>query len=198
MAINKKLITFDKKAAFLGANGINNASVPTDGYYHNIPEWSMVFILDTGEIWHNGKYFGKPVKDQIFPATNQTTKGLVFTTDGNSYYYRTFNLWGNTFDGSTRDISGELTVTGASYNWTFGDAAIRKGNTNLIAFSNDSNNYKVYIPGGDLMVTGGNVNVGNGKVVLNSSGVIEGTNLLNTNAYFNLEYTLGKTWSSIK
>jgi len=34
MAINKKLITFDKKATFLGANGINNLSSPVDGYYN--------------------------------------------------------------------------------------------------------------------------------------------------------------------
>ena len=196
MAINKKLITFDKKSTFLGANGINNVSSPTDGYYHNIPEWSMVFILETGEIWHNGKYFGKPIKDQIFPATSQQTKGIVFMNN-DEYYYRSFNLWGNVFDGSVRDINGELVVQGEIYKWTYGDGVIRKGNTNLIAFSGQSGVYDVFIPSGNLSVTGGDLKVGN-NITLASSGSIKGTHILNTNSYFNLDYSLGKTWNSIK
>jgi hypothetical protein len=55
--------------------------------------------------------------------------------NNDDYYYRSFNLWGNVFDGSVRDINGELVVQGETYKWTYGDSVIRKGNTNLIAFS---------------------------------------------------------------
>jgi len=55
--------------------------------------------------------------------------------NNDDYYYRSFNLWGNVFNGSVRDINGELVVQGETYKWTYGDSVIRKGNTNLIAFS---------------------------------------------------------------
>ncbi len=56
MAINKKLITFTKKSVFLGDKGIKGQTTPTNGYYGNIPATSIVFILDTGELWTHGKY----------------------------------------------------------------------------------------------------------------------------------------------
>jgi hypothetical protein len=158
----------------------------------------MVFIKNTGEIWHDGVYFGKPIKDQIFPIMQGTTKGLVFTPNGTDYYYKTFNLWGNTFDGDTININGDLVVQGVTYKWTYGDASIKKGNTNLIAFSNNANNYDVFIPNGDLNVTGGDIDINNNKIKLSSTGSIKGTHILNTNSYFNADNTLGKTWNSIK
>ena len=58
MAINKKLIHFDKKETFKGANGINNAtSADANGYWGNIPNTSIVFIKDTQEIWTHGQYY---------------------------------------------------------------------------------------------------------------------------------------------
>jgi hypothetical protein len=127
-----------------------------------------------------------------------TTKGLVFTPDGESYYYKTFNLWGNTFDGDTININGDLVVQGANYKWTYGDAGIKKGNTYLVSFSNGSNNYDVFVPNGDLKISSGDINVKNGNIILSSTGSIKGTHILNTNSYFNADNTLGKTWNSIK
>lgn len=63
MAINKKLITFEKLSTFQAANG-NGIKVSTqtqtpdsDGNVGNIPYRSIVFIKDTGQIWTHGKYF---------------------------------------------------------------------------------------------------------------------------------------------
>jgi hypothetical protein len=79
MAINKKLITFASKSTFTGANGINGKTSPTNGYYGNIPSTSVVFILDTGEIWTHGKYISGGVW-----GTKQT--GYVPLTISNTTY----------------------------------------------------------------------------------------------------------------
>lgn len=59
--INKKFITFDTKARFVGSDGINNTGLkqdkPENGYVGNIPYSAVVFIKDTGEIWTHGEYF---------------------------------------------------------------------------------------------------------------------------------------------
>ena len=44
MAINKKLIHFKKYTDFIGSSGTNGVTSPSEGYYNNIPENSIVFI----------------------------------------------------------------------------------------------------------------------------------------------------------
>ena len=79
MAINKKLITFATKEKFLGATGINNATKSTNGYYGNIPSASVVFIVDTGEIWTHGKYYSGGVWG------TKTNNYVPFTVAGTTY-----------------------------------------------------------------------------------------------------------------
>ena len=57
MALNKKLIHFKTYNNFIGSNGINGATQPTNGYYGNIPESSIVFIRDTKQIWTHGQLY---------------------------------------------------------------------------------------------------------------------------------------------
>lgn len=99
MAINKKLITFAKKDIFLGANGINGAtSANSSGFWGNIPSYSVVFIKDTCEIWHNGKYFSG--LDPYISNLNTTSQGFIYRGSDGKYYCKSVTLWGNTFNGS--------------------------------------------------------------------------------------------------
>ena len=98
--INKKFITFDTKARFVGSDGINNTAQTqeaSNGYVGNIPYNSVVFIKDTGQIWTHGRYFceltdgsGISVGHIYFvngtqtKATNQWTGDLPF---GVTEYY---------------------------------------------------------------------------------------------------------------
>ena len=68
--LDTSLIAFETKAQFQGASGLGNASNeisdPGTGYIRNIPFTSIVFILDSKEIWTHGKYFSSPVSDFEF------------------------------------------------------------------------------------------------------------------------------------
>lgn len=211
MAINKKLITFAKKEGFLGAtNGIGNASAAVNGYWNNIPSYSIVFIKETGEIWHNGVYYGKPIDTQINAAVTGTSSGLVFRLASNGrYYYRPFYFWGNTVDGSDPTIDGDLIVNS---NWVYGQGEISYKNGDdryrFFTLTHGNSSDDVTIPGGNLQVSNGNFTVSSltggqgfsvtslGVVVAKDS--ISGSKLLNTPLYFNVDYSLGKTWTSIK
>lgn len=105
MAINKKLITFTKKSTFLGANGINNTISPTNGNYGNIPSTSVVFILDTGEIWTHGKYISGGVwgteQTGYVPLTIKGTTYNLSTADHtHNYRPNTQPTKGNWFNGT--------------------------------------------------------------------------------------------------
>lgn len=81
MAINKKLIHFKKYSDFIGNPGTNGVAQPTDGYYHNIPENSIVFIQDSKQIWTHGTFYPCPyTKDEInelFVGNNITLSDYV-------------------------------------------------------------------------------------------------------------------------
>lgn len=83
MPINKKLIHFNTKQNFLGANGINNQTTEdSNGNYGNIPKTSIVFIKDTKEIWTHGQFYGNTMDDKyiayIQDAFNEKV-GSLFT-----------------------------------------------------------------------------------------------------------------------
>ena len=100
MAINKKLITFASKSTFTGANGINGKTSPTNGCYGNIPSTSIVFILDTGEIWTHGKYISGGVW-----GTKQT--GYVPLTISNT----TYNLSTSDHNHTLDNLNGTLSIS---------------------------------------------------------------------------------------
>lgn len=75
MTIDTSLIAFETKEKFTGPSGLNNAnevnSPDANGYVGNIPFTSIVFILDSEEIWTHGKYFCNPFrKDLQYNVTN--------------------------------------------------------------------------------------------------------------------------------
>ncbi len=81
MAINKKLIHFDSKAAFTSnannAQGIKTTNLVTtpdsNGNVGNIPYRSIVFIKDSGEIWTHGKYYSNSLPHNPSYLTNANT-----------------------------------------------------------------------------------------------------------------------------
>lgn len=83
MAINKKLIHFKKYSDFIGSAGINGTSQPIDGYYHNIPETSIVFIKDTKQIWTHGQLYSLTNK-----IVNHSDTTVTITPDE-------FHVWGS-------------------------------------------------------------------------------------------------------
>lgn len=128
MAINKKLITFATKEKFLGATGINNATKSTNGYYGNIPSASVVFIVDTGEIWTHGKYYSGGVWG------TKTNNYVPFTVAGTTY---NVSLDGHTH--SYLPLSGG-TITSSS----FGPLIIKRTDTTngaSIQYKGSSNVY---------------------------------------------------------
>ena len=71
MAINKKLIHFKKHSDFIGKNGTNGTTSPTNGIYGQIPANSIVFIQDTKQIWTHGQYYNCPyTQDEITALLN--------------------------------------------------------------------------------------------------------------------------------
>lgn len=81
MAINKKLIHFKNYSDFIGSSGINGTTMPTNGYYHNIPETSIVFIQDTKQIWTHGQLYSCPFTEE---EINQLLVGSNIKLDGYS------------------------------------------------------------------------------------------------------------------
>ena len=214
MAIDKKLITFAKKEKFLGANGINNTTTPTNGYYGQIPAHSIVFIKDTGEIWEDGVYFGS-VDTQISKAVSSSDDGIVFKSNG-KYYRGPLSLWGNTVDGNPLTVNDSLIVKN---NWvyglelvggaTYGRIGYRATNetiTNAITFTSDG---KVNIPNGQLTVSGGNIllsSAGTQTVEISNTtgdiksltGYLKGKYVYNTQTYIDATFTQGCSWTDIK
>ena len=66
MAINKKLIHFKKQSDFIGSSGTNGVTSPSEGYYNNIPENSIVFIQDTQQIWTHGQFYDGKTFDSVY------------------------------------------------------------------------------------------------------------------------------------
>ena len=114
MAINKKLITFASKSVFTGANGINGATTATNGYYGNIPAYSIVFIKDTGEIWHNGKYISGGIwgtkQDNYVPLKIAGTE-YNLSLNGHKQSYTTLT-------GSTSTANQAIVSSGTTNGWT--------------------------------------------------------------------------------
>lgn len=114
MAINKKLITFASKSVFTGANGINGATTATNGYYGNIPAYSIVFIKDTGEIWHNGKYISGGIwgtkQDNYVPLKIAGTE-YNLSLNGHKQSYTTLT-------GSTSTANQAIVSSGTKDGWT--------------------------------------------------------------------------------
>lgn len=212
MAINQKIITFAQKSDFLGsANGIGDASTgkpltaATDGYWNNIPAYSIVFIKDTGEIWHNGTYFS--MVGQVAAYSPNLTAGIVFRNTDDNFYYRKYLLWGNTFDGTDASIDEAIRIKNHRVydeNGIYELNTTSTTNDGIITFSD----FNVAIPNGKLVVSGGNlevetINAGN-VFKVTTEGIVTANNyisakyLLNTNSYFNVSYPLGKTWTSIQ
>lgn len=81
MAINKKLIHFRNYSNFISSSGINGTTKPTNGYYHNIPETSIVFIQDTKQIWTHGQLYSCPFTEE---EINQLLVGSNIKLDGYS------------------------------------------------------------------------------------------------------------------
>lgn len=83
MALNKKLIHFKTYSNFIGSNGINGATLPTSGYYGNIPENSIVFIQDSKQIWTHGQFYSCPYTkeeiDALFVGSNVVLTGYSVT-----------------------------------------------------------------------------------------------------------------------
>lgn len=212
MAIKQKIITFARKSDFLGAaNGIGDAStgnpltVATNGYWNNIPAYSIVFIKDTGEIWHNGTYFS--MVGQVAAYSPNLTAGIVFRNTDDNFYFRKYLLWGNTFDGTNASIDEAIRIKNHRVydeNGIYELNTTASANDGVITFSG----FDVAIPNGKLVVSGGNLevetlNAGN-VFKVTTEGIVSANNyvsakyLLNTNSYFSTSYPLGKTWTSIQ
>ena len=127
MAINKKLITFVSKSTFTGANGINGKTSPINGYYGNIPSTSVVFILDTGEIWTHGKYISGGVwgtkQTGYVPLTISNTTYNLSTSDHTHSQYLTAH----------QDITGKVNKSGDTMT---GQLTLANGQNNGIRFAN--------------------------------------------------------------
>lgn len=206
MAINKKLITFAKETVFLGANGINNQTSPTNGLYGQIPAHSIVFIKDKGYIWQDGKYYGK-IDAQIAAADTSSDEGIVFKQNG-AYYRSPFTLWGNTFDGSDPSIDGDLLV---QRKWSYGVDGIRyfDGTNYTPVLSLNQTTYAVTIASGAFAVNGGDFTMShNGTLKFKveqstgnvdaMSGYLHGNHVRNTPMYIDATQTRGTTWIGIK
>ena len=199
MAINKKLITFAKETVFLGANGINNQTSPTNGLYGQIPAHSIVFIKDKGYIWQDGKYYGK-IDDQITAAVTNSDNGIVFKQNG-AYARSPFTLWGNTFDGSDPSIDGDLIV---GQKWSYGTSGIRYvgGQFPVPVLTVSESTFAVTIASGDFRITYNTAKVfeieqatGNLNAV---NGYLKGNHVRNTPMYIDGTQTRGTTWIGIK
>lgn len=132
MAINKKLIHFKKYSDFIGSSGTNGATSPTNGYYHNIPETSIVFIQDTNQIWTHGTFYdgstvnlsnieesiqNKADKTEIPTKTSQLTNDSDFITADSISDMET-----KTNAAATYQVKGDYITTVDSKNYT--DTAI--------------------------------------------------------------------------
>lgn len=202
MAINKKLITFDKKASFLGANGTGGATTPTNGYYGQIPSTSIVFILDTGELWTHGKF----ICTLSGYTTNTDEKGasgiLHYDKDDATYYISSHYLWGNKFDGTTSSIDGELKVNDKwvyGYSGTYGRLGYyntsTKTTTDILTFASTG---AVTIPYSLEVSSKGisTINTTNGTII--AAAYLKGAYLYNTKSYLDTSLTLGLAWNSIQ
>ncbi len=209
MAINKKLITFAKEADFLGAkNGIGDATTgkpltkATNGFWNNIPSYSIVFIKETGEIWHNGTYFPRKLTDVIESIT-EGKAGFVYRTETEKFLTRPLSLWGNTITDEELVTNGSLTV-GDKLMYKEDGIAYVNSTTNIIGF----NDKIVSIPATSLIISGGDLIVNSGGYPVFKVGVSEknisstypltAAYFLNTTSYFKDTATVGKTWNSIK
>jgi hypothetical protein len=204
MAINKKLITFAKKSVFLSQQqGIGSATTPTNGYYNNIPAHSIVFIKDTGEIWHNGKYYSGI--ERYLTIESGVTDGIIHRQEG-VYYLSSYTLWGNTFDGSDPSINGNIYVDNKLAYTTAGIYRYVNNNLEPLLYWSESG-YGLTVSQGNLDVNGNitakangttkfEANASTGKVT--AAGDIDGLKILNTPSYIAATQTQGKKWIDIK
>lgn len=204
MAINKKLITFAKKSVFLSQQqGIGSATTPTNGYYNNIPAHSIVFIKDTGEIWHNGKYYSGI--ERYLTIESGVTDGIIHRQEG-VYYLSSYTLWGNTFDGSDPSINGNIYVDNKLAYTTAGIYRYVNNNLEPLLYWSESG-YGLTVSQGNLDVNGSitakangttkfEANASTGKVT--AAGDIDGLKILNTPSYIAATQTQGKKWIDIK
>lgn len=204
MAINKKLITFAKKSVFLSQQqGIGSATTPTNGYYNNIPAHSIVFIKDTGEIWHNGKYYSGI--ERYLTIESGVTDGIIHRQEG-VYYLSSYTLWGNTFDGSDPSINGNIYVDNKLAYTTAGIYRYANNNLEPLLYWSESG-YGLTVSQGNLDVNGSitakangttkfEANASTGKVT--AAGDIDCLKILNTPSYIAATQTQGKKWIDIK
>lgn len=119
MAINKKLITFKEKSVFLEKIK-ESTEADANGLFGEVPAYSIVFIKDTCEIWHNGVYFGNNLDDSITGDS-----GIVCKIDSGSYTAKTFKLWGNELTASTESLTGALIVSYDRNQWVYDGTGIK-------------------------------------------------------------------------
>lgn len=144
MAINKKLITFKEKSVFLEKIK-ESTTADANGLFGEVPAYSIVFIKDTCEIWHNGVYFGNNLDNSITDSS-----GIVCKTGSGSYEAKTFTLWGNALTASTKYLTGALTVTSGVNQWVYEGTGIKYKRLNNLGNVSSTTEVLTYTDGSSL------------------------------------------------